>query len=95
MDNFEQIGKDYLAKFEQVKKDNPDYENYSICKLWSIMDLTDDELWYLSYLDILNEEQNMVWEGFPESSPEEKIALASEKFLQNKAAIDKLTTSTT
>jgi hypothetical protein len=83
------VDQSYSAKFALIKKDLPDFENTSMYERWAKMDLTDDEIWYLSYLEILNENENMVWSGF-KLTHESKATLISDRCRQTKIELRRM-----
>lgn len=88
MIDLKKIEKEYQAKFEKVKREFSDHENRSLLELFARMDLTDDEIWFLSYLEILQEDKNMVWEGFPGLKPDERDELVATRFEDKKKSIE-------
>ena len=85
--DFEQISKDYDAKFELLKINLPDYENHSLNEIYAKMDLTDNEIWYLSYLEVKNDDENAEWEGFGTIDPEGLVKMWTERFNSMKDSI--------
>lgn len=89
MINFEKVRREYLAKWEELEKKTPDFENLSLIEIYSKINLTDDEIWMISASEIASEDRNMVWEGFPALSEDEKIELSNKRFDHLKLSIEK------
>ncbi len=88
MIDLKKTGRTYRTKFEKVKKAFPDHENRSLLELFARMDLTDDEIWFLAYMEILQANKNMVWEGFPELKPDERDELVATRFKDKRNRIE-------
>ncbi len=94
MSDFERVERGYLVKLEAFKRKNPDFEDLSMIEFYARMDLTDDEIWWISYLEIENEDENMVWSGFPALTEDKKIILVVQRFDYLKTVIKKAQTET-
>ncbi|WDP90472.1 MAG: hypothetical protein HUN04_12530 [Desulfobacter sp.] len=81
------LERSYKAKVEALERTLKSFDNYSMVELWARMDLADDEIMYLSALEIQNEENNMEWEGFGSYNENERESLIKDRFVQNKFLI--------
>ncbi|MGM0532091.1 MAG: hypothetical protein ACQER7_12155 [Bacteroidota bacterium] len=82
------IHKGYEQKLEKLKADQArDIENMSKTEMWAAMDITDEELYYQCLLEIRNEDQSSIWEGFPANTPDLEKELTDERFLGYKGLV--------
>lgn len=88
MANLNELKENYLKKLAQVKSSLPDFENKPLIEILARMNLTEDEIWWLSVLEIITEDESLSWEGFERLKKKMQDQLTKERFESNKNKIE-------
>lgn len=82
------IEKTFNEKVKKLQNEFPNHQMMSTYECWARMNLSDEELWYVSALQIKSDEKNMVWEGFESYDEETMYDLIKTTFDNNKKSIE-------
>ncbi|MGM0532089.1 MAG: hypothetical protein ACQER7_12145 [Bacteroidota bacterium] len=84
----ERIDNSFSKKVERTKAMYPHHTKMSAIEFLALLDPTDEELYYQCLLEIRNEDQSCIWEGFPANTPELEKELTDKNFLDTKKMIE-------
>ena len=84
----DRIGREFDFKVETIKAMYPNYTKMSEIEFLALVEPTDEELYYQCLLEIRNENQSMIWEGFPANTQEEEKKLADQNFMDTRTMIE-------